>query len=260
MVSRRLVRFPSVIEGQLLGALTVTMPSDVDLTPTEEKLLSDLAGQAALAMRNVWLFEELKASRQRIVAAQDAERSRLERDIHDGAQQRLVTLSLALRMARARPGLTPGLATALDDAAQHLKHGLVELRDLARGIHPAILTDEGLGPALAGLAERSAIVTQVTSLPAARLPGSVEMTAYQVASHAVATATRAGAATASIRAEHDAGRLIVEITDDAPYSTDMARQMPGLDDRVAALDGLLHVEASADRGRVVRAVIPCESC
>jgi signal transduction histidine kinase len=246
-------------QGQLLGALSVTMPTDLELTPIEQKLLSDLAAQAALAMRNAWLIEELKASRQRIVAAQDAERRRLERDIHDGAQQRLVSLSLALRMARTKPGVTPRLSAALDDAARHLNEGLVEMRELARGIHPAILTDEGLGPALAGLAERSAIATKVASVPAARLPGSVETTAYQVASHALAAAARAGATRASIRAEHGAGRLIVEVSADAPYSTEISRQLPAIDDRVAALDGLLAVDTSADRGGVVRAVIPCES-
>ena len=246
-------------EGQLLGALTVTKPAYERLTPAEDKLMTDLAAQAGLALRNVRLIEELRASRQRIVAAQDAERRHLERDIHDGAQQRLVTLSLVLRMARARPGLTPGIATMLDEAARFLNEGLVEMRELARGVHPAILTDEGLGPALTGLAERSPIVTRLASLPGIRLPASVETTAYQVASHALATATHAGASVASIRAEFGDGQLVVEVTDDAPYSTELARHVPGLVDRVAALDGLLDVEASADRGRVVRAVIPCES-
>ncbi len=248
-------------QGQLLGALTVTKPSGEPLTPAEDKLLTDLAAQAGLALRNVGLIEELKASRQRIVAAQDAERRRLERDIHDGAQQRLVTLSLALRMARSRPGLTPRLAAALETAARKLNDGLVELRELARGIHPAILTEEGLGPALVSLAERSAIVTTVASVPKNRLPAAVEATGYQVASHALTAATHAGASSANIIADHTAGRLIVEVTDDGTWPTVPVwlTSLPGLNDRVAALDGQLNVEARSDRGTVVRAVIPCES-
>jgi signal transduction histidine kinase len=248
-------------QGQVLGALTVVMPSDEALTTADNTLLSDLAAQAALAIRNLRLIEELKASRQRIVAAQDAERRRLERDIHDGAQQRLVSLSLALRIARARPGVTPQLAVALDESVRYLSDGLAEMRELARGVHPAVLTDAGLGPALIGLAERSPIVTRLESLPGARLPSSVEATAYQIASHALAVAADAGAMTASLKAEYDKGRLVVEVRDDAPYSTELTRQtsLPGLDDRVAALDGILEVEACAGQGRVVRAVIPCES-
>jgi len=206
-----------------------------------------------LALRNVRLIEELKASRQRIVAAQDAERRRLERDIHDGAQQRLVTLSLALRMARARRDLRPGLAAALESAARELNDGLVELRELARGIHPAILTEEGLGPALASLSERSPIVTTVASAPASRLPAPVEATAYQVASHALAAATQSGASSARINADYAAGSLVIEVSDDATRAAKPAllTSLPGLHDRVAALDGRLEVEAPSDRGTVV---------
>jgi signal transduction histidine kinase len=245
-------------EEQLLGALTVTKPAGESLTPTESELLSDLAAQAGLALRNVRLIEELKASRQRIVAAQDSERRRLERDIHDGAQQRLVTLSLALRMARNRPGLTPALATALDTAAEELNDALVELRELARGIHPAILSEEGLGPALTSLAERSAIPTVVATAPTVRLPAAIEATAYHVASEALAAATQAGASTATVSAEHAAGRLVVELDHDG-IGEDGATRLPGLIDRVAALDGRLETKPSTDRGTVVRAVIPCES-
>jgi signal transduction histidine kinase len=248
-------------EGQLLGALTVTKAPDEQLTPAEDRLMSDLAAQVGLALRNVRLIEELKASRQRIVAAQDAERRRLERDIHDGAQQRLVTLSLALRMARGRPNQHAGLAAALDSASRELNDGLVELRELARGIHPAILSEEGLGPALASLSERSPIVTTVASPPAARLPAPIEATAYQVASHALTAATQAGASSAKISVEHAAGMLVLEVSNDATHAAHAPLQtsLPGLYDRVAALDGRLEVEAPSDRGTIVRAVIPCES-
>src|SRR5262249_2303610 len=139
---------PVVYEGELLGALVVVKPSNELLTPAEEKLMCDLAVQASLALRNVRLIEELKGSRQRVVTAQDAERRRLERDIHAGAQQGLITFSLALRVARVRAGIGPGLAAMLDSAASELNSALSDLRGLARGIHPAILGDQGLGPAL----------------------------------------------------------------------------------------------------------------
>ncbi len=247
--------------GELLGALSVTKPPGEPLTPAEDKLISDLAAQAGLALRNVRLIEELKASRQRIVSAQDAERRRLERDIHDGAQQRLVTLSLALRMARTRPGLTPALAAALDTAARELSDGLSELRELARGVHPALLTDEGLGPALTSLAERSPVAARLASAPAARLPAPVEATAYQVASRAVAAAADAGACAVRISAEHVGGTLTVEVADDATREDGAERRirLDGIDDRVAALDGRVEIENRAGRGAVVRAVIPCES-
>jgi signal transduction histidine kinase len=239
----------------------VTKPAGEPLTPAEDKLVSDLAAQAGLALRNLRLVEELKASRQRIVAAQDAERRRLERDIHDGAQQRLVTLSLALRIARARVDPKSDLAAALAKAAHALTDSLNELRELARGIHPAILTEEGLGGALVSLAERSSTVTTVASAPAVRLPAPVEATAYQVASHALASAVQAGARSVEVNAKHAAGTLIVEVTHDAqcPISPERMIGLASLRDRVAALNGRLEIEAPADRGTVVRAVIPCES-
>jgi signal transduction histidine kinase len=252
-------RIPVRHEGELLGAIAVTKPADEDLTPVEERLMCDLATQAGLALRNVRLIEELKASRQRIVTAQDAERRGLERDIHDGAQQGLITLSLALRVARARAGIRPELAATLDSAAAELTDALVELRELARGIHPAILSDQGLGPALATLSERSGIVTTVVCAPAARLPAPVEATAYQVAAHALTTATHAGASAASIGVTYAAGELVVEVTDDAthPISSAWPTSLGGLDDRVAALNGRIEIQSPAGPGNVVRAVIPC---
>jgi signal transduction histidine kinase len=251
---------PVVHEGELLGALVVMKPSNEVLTPVEEKLMSDLATQASLALRNVRLIEELKASRQRIVTAQDAERRRLERDIHDGAQQGLITLSLALRVARARAGIRPGLAATLDSAAGELNEALVDLRSLARGIHPAILGDQGLGPALSTLSEHSAIATTLTSAPATRLPAPVEATAYHVAVHALSAAAQAGASVASIRVRYAAGNLVVEVTDDAtrPIKAALPPNLDGLDDRVAALDGRIETESLAGHGNITRAVIPCE--
>ena len=142
------------------------------LTPAESKLLEDLASQAGLVLRNVRLIEELRTSRQRLVTAQDEERRRLERDLHDGAQQRLVAIAVTLRLARSlvRPEANPSLGNRIDMAAEELAQALSELREFARGIHPAILTDRGLGPALQSLAERSTVPATVTANLDGRLP------------------------------------------------------------------------------------------
>jgi signal transduction histidine kinase len=249
---------------ELLGALTVTARSGVPFTPAEEKLLSDLAAPAGLALRNVRLIEELKASRQRIVAAQDAERRRLERNIHDGAQQRLVMLALALHMACAEPDLPPGVARGLNSAANELTVALTELRDVARGIHPAVLTEEGLAAALLSVAERSSIPATISSVPAVRLPPSVEATVYLIVSRALADATRAHAAAVTVSAHLASGSLVVEISDDGDDlggydALDKQRSLLDLADRVATLGGRLDIDRTSNRdGTVVKAVIPCE--
>jgi signal transduction histidine kinase len=248
--------------GELLGALTLTKPPGEPLTPTEEVLLVDLAAQAGLALRNVRLVEELRASRQRIVTAQDQERRRLERDIHDGAQQRLVSIALALRMAQQRLGSAadPALAEGLGRTAKQLDLALAELRELARGIHPAILTEAGLGAALAALAERAAVPARVVAAPQGRLPAAVESTAYFVVCEALANvAKHARASRATITAHQAGGRLRVEVADDGVGGTDPARGsgLRGLADRVAALDGRLQVDSPPGQGTRVVAELPC---
>ena len=171
----------------------------------EPELVQAVAATARLTIENQRLqaevraqLEEVRASRTRIVEFGDAERRRVERNLHDGAQQRLVNLSLALGIARSQfPGSADGeLATALDEAARELRLALAELRELARGIHPVILSEAGLGPALASLAERSPIPATVTAAPGDRLPARVEETAYYVASEALANAAKHAQATA----------------------------------------------------------------
>jgi signal transduction histidine kinase len=155
-------------------------------------------------------LEEVRASRARIVAFGDAERRRVERNLHDGAQQRLVNLSLALGIARSQIGTATEqeLAAALDQATAELRRGLAELRELARGIHPVILSEAGLGPALASLAERSPIPVTLTAVPPDRLPDRVEETAYYVACEALVNAAKHANATAvTISADfHSANR------------------------------------------------------
>jgi PAS domain S-box-containing protein len=204
---------------------------------------------------------EIKASRARIVEAGDASRRRLERDLHDGAQQRLVELALDLRMARARFDDDPAEArelmdTALDDLAQ----AIAELRELARGIHPAALTDGGLQPALAALAGRSRIPARVVAVPDARFPAAIEAAAYFTVAEALTNAARHAAAK---QVEIEVGRLRdhlrVEIRDDGCGGADLngGSGLRGLADRLAALDGSLYVSSPSGEGTVLRAEIPC---
>jgi PAS domain S-box-containing protein len=203
---------------------------------------------------------ELRASRARIVAATDAERRRIEHDLHDGAQQKLVHLNLLLGLARARLQRDPvsGLAV-LDEAITELAAATEELRELARGIHPAVLVDGGLAPALSALAERSRPRARVVAAPRGRLPAAVEATAYFVVAEALTNITRyADASTATVAAVVDDGRLVVEVRDDGRGGADEnGSGLRGLADRAAALNGELTVRSRAGDGTSVKMSIPC---
>src|ERR671912_682594 len=208
-------------------------------------------------------LEEVRASRARIVAFGDAERRRVERNLHDGAQQRLVNLSLALGIARSQVGAgsEQEIAVALDEAAAELRLALAELRELARGLHPVILSEAGLGPALVSLAERSPIPATVAAAPPDRLPARVQETAYYVASEALANAAKHAHATAvTISARRSVSGLVVEIGDDGVGGADPnGSGLRGLADRVAALDGRLQVRSPTGEGTCVTAELPCRS-
>jgi PAS domain S-box-containing protein len=203
--------------------------------------------------------EELRASRARILEAGVSERRRLERNLHDGAQQRLVALSLALRLAKAKLRKDPGGAeTLLGAATDELAQALEELRELARGIHPAVLTDRGLAPALEALAARTPVAVEIET-PRLRLPPAVEAAAYYVVSEALANVVKyANATSVSVRVEQMDGRVIVGVEDDGVGGADPARGtgLRGLADRVAALDGRLVVSSRPGEGTTVRAEIP----
>ena len=206
---------------------------------------------------------EVRRSRARIVEATDEERRRLERDLHDGAQQRLVSVSLALRRVRARLSATPGedaeAIAAADEAAAELKLAIQELRELARGIHPAILTEAGLADAITALAERSAVPATVRSVPDRRLPPAVEATAYFIVSEALANvAKHANATSVSIAATATPTTLRVEVGDDGVGGADAAigTGIRGLQDRVAAIGGTLRMESPAGQGTLAIAEIP----
>ncbi len=208
---------------------------------------------------------ELRRSRTRMVEAADQERRRLERDLHDGAQQRLVAVSLALRLLRKQLD-TQGVANeaavaAADRAAAELKLAIQELRELARGIHPAILTEAGLGPAISSLAERCAVPTVVGALPDRRLSTAVEATAYFVVSESLANVAKYASATqASVEAECRGSILHLEVGDNGVGGADAARGsgIRGLEDRVAALGGRIAIESPAGQGTLVVAEIPLD--
>jgi PAS domain S-box-containing protein len=206
--------------------------------------------------------EELRRSRARLVEAGDLERRRLERNLHDGAQQRLVALSLSLRLARSKMKSDPEAGgRILDDASAELAHALEELRELARGIHPAVLTDRGLGPALASLADRSPVPVELESVPDERLPGPVEAAAFYVVSEALANVAKyANASTVSVRVEQLNGYALVEVADDGVGGADPAggSGLRGLADRIAALDGRLEIASPPGEGTSIRAEIPVQ--
>ena len=243
----------------------------------EPGLLDTVCAAAGLAMENEQLhaevlaqLDEVRASRARIVEAADAERRRVERNLHDGAQQRLVTLSLALAMARSRMGSEPagsdrasvgsGVEDLLSEAAEELILALKELRELARGIHPAILTEEGLIAAIEALAERSPVPVEVAARADISLPPPVEAAAYYVVSEALANVAKyANASAVAVTIAHCERRLRVEVSDDGRGGAKVrpGSGLEGLADRVAALDGQLVVESHPGTGTRVRAEIPC---
>jgi signal transduction histidine kinase len=206
-------------------------------------------------------LEELRASRARLVEAGDTERRRLERDLHDGAQARLVGVALLLGHARRRTDDDPAeVGVLLDRALDELRTSLAELRELARGIHPAVLTERGLEPALHALAARAPVPVTLASDGGERLPGPVEIAAYFVVSEALANVAKYAQATeATVAIRRTNGRVCVEVTDDGIGGADAAQGsgLSGLADRVAALDGTLLVDSPAGRGTRLQAEIPC---
>jgi signal transduction histidine kinase len=237
----------------------------------ERQPLVDAVGAAArLALENERLqaevraqLEEVRASRARIVATADAERRRIERNLHDGAQQRLVTLSLELALAReqAASGASRELQASLGEAAADLAAALAELRELGRGLHPAILTEAGLGAALEALAERAAVPTHISANLTRRLPAQVEVAAYFVAAEALANAAKHARAThVNIDAHKQNGRLTLLVDDDGVGGADTAcgSGLAGLTDRVAALGGHLVIDSPPGRGTHLQVELPCE--
>jgi PAS domain S-box-containing protein len=252
---------PIIVEGNVWGGLCVfkTHPEEL-FQPGSETRLGDFAALVAQAVANAEAQAQLTASRARIVQATDDARRKLERNLHDGAQQRLVSLSLSLRLAQARLRTDPeGADEILSGASTELAQALEELRELARGIHPAVLTDRGLGPALETLAQRSSLPVEIHNAVEERLPGPVEAAAYYVVSESLANVAKyARASTVRVTIARDDGVARVEVADDGIGGADPAQGsgLRGLADRVEALDGRLEVASVNGGGTVVRAQIP----
>jgi len=251
-------------DGRELGMLVYDVSLDDD-----PELVQAVAATAAVALDDARLqaeseaqLAELRASRERIVTAGDAERRRLERNLHDGAQQRLVSVALQLRMIQGRIRADPALAEQLvTSATDELSQSLEELRELARGIHPGVL-NHGLEAALKSLTARASVATTLSFEPRERLPEPVELAAYFVACEALANVAKyARATSATVRVSRRDGRVVVEIADDGIGGADESAGsgLQGLADRVAALDGTLRILSPAGRGTVVTAELPCES-
>jgi signal transduction histidine kinase len=253
--------YPVRHQGELLGALSVRKPPGERMTPAEAALLAHLASQAGPVLANVRLVRELRASRLRLVSVQDEARRRVERDLHDGAQQRLLTLSMVLRVIRKQAeSEASALGATIDEAERELKLALDELRELARGIHPAILARSGLGPALASLAERSEIPVELVARGSQRYPAPVESTVYFVVSEALANVAKyAQAARVSVSVTNPDGIVQVEVADDGVGGADASAGsgLLGLRDRVEALGGTFRVESPAGAGTRITARIPC---
>ncbi|MGN6793933.1 MAG: histidine kinase [Streptosporangiaceae bacterium] len=253
---------PVIYQGELLGAISIRMPRNEPLNPTAEQLVTDVASQAGLALSNAGLIEELRASRQRLVAAQDGERRRLERNLHDGAQQDLVALAIKLRLA----------STAVDEDAAEAKQILGELqadagvalrnlRDLARGIYPPLLADLGLVAALEAQAAKSSVPIVIQAHAVGRFGQDIEAAVYFCCLEALQNIVKyARASETRICLETRDGVLYITVTDDGSgydtKSTALGSGQRNMADRLAALGGRLAIQSERGQGTVITASVP----
>jgi signal transduction histidine kinase len=257
---RGAVAAPVTVAGRLWGALVASSTSDEPMPEGLEKRLCDFADLVGQALANADARERLAASRAELVEVSDAERRRLERNLHDGAQQRLVSVALELGMVNAKLDDDSAAARELLAAAQEdLARGLEELRELARGLHPVLLSERGLGPALDALLSRTPVPVEIAELPEGRLEAPVEAAAYYVVAEAitnVAKYAQASHATVSIRQSN--GLATVTVSDDGVGGADQASGsgLRGLAARVEALNGRLDVDSPPERGTRITAQIP----
>jgi signal transduction histidine kinase len=249
-------------QGVLLGALTVEMPANDPMDPSKARIVHDLASQAGPVVRNVGLIEELRESRRRIVAAQDDRAKKLERDIHDGAQQQLVALMVKERQAASAVDADVARARALLEQIQaETKEALEDLRDLARGIYPPLLADSGLPAALEAQARKSSLPTTVESDGIERYPQDIESAVYFSCLEALQNVAKyARASHASIRLREGGGELTFEVIDDGvgfdPASVARGTGLQGMADRIAAIGGGLEIHSSPGRGTAVTGRLP----
>jgi signal transduction histidine kinase len=256
-------------QGEVLGALSITKRRGESVTPIEGKLMDDLAHQAGLVLKNVGLaadlqarLDDLRASRQRLVAAQDGERRRLERNLHDGAQQHLVALKMKLGIVEmlASKDATKARAT-LDELKRDADEALETLRDLARGIYPPLLADKGLEAALRSQASKATVPVRIEADDVGRYPQDTEATLYFCTLEALQNIQKyASASCVLVKLREVDGQLEVQIADDGRgFDTRAAARGAGLnnmEDRLDALGGTLHIESAAGVGTTVRAAVP----
>jgi len=249
-------------QGEPLGALSVTMPASDPMDPSRRKLVEDLAAQAGLVLRNVRLIEDIRASRQRLVAAQDEERRRIERNIHDGAQQQLVALAVQLKLARTMLDRDRGKAGELIEGLRsRAADALEELRDLARGIYPPLLADRGLPAALEAQARKALLPVTIDSDGVGRYEQQVESAVYFSVLEALQNVTKyADATSATVRLSAAGDRLTFQVIDDGRGfdvgSNAYGTGLRGIADRLAALGGDLDVQSTPGRGTVVIGNVP----
>jgi signal transduction histidine kinase len=251
---------PITAGGRLWGALFVFSASPHYFRGDAQQRLADFTDLVALALESAEAHDQLTASRARIVEAGLAERRRLERNLHDGAQQRLVTLAVQLRIAEERLREDPATAAAmLATIGDELKLALEELRELARGLHPAVLSDHGLEPALRSLATRAPFPVEVVGAPSSRLDEGVEAAVYYVVAESLTNAVKhAHASEARVELTTTDEEISVAIKDNGTGGASMAlgSGLRGLADRVEALGGRLGLESPSGSGTVVRATFP----
>jgi signal transduction histidine kinase len=244
--------------GELLGALSVAMPLSDPMNPSKERLIRDLASQAGLVLRNVRLVEELRASQRRLVTAQDQERRRLERNIHDGSQQQLVALSVKTRLARDLTPRDPGKAAEmLTQIDAEIQTALDDLRDLARGIYPPLLIDEGLGAALDAQARRSPVPTTIRADGLGRYAPEVEAAVYFSCLEALQNVAKyADASSATVILAQSNGHLTFEVVDDGrgfdPAAERTGTGLQGIADRLGALHGEVTIRSEPGAGTRIR--------
>jgi len=254
------VAVPVVVEGRIWGGLASTTSGNPPPADTEDRL-ARFADLAAAAIANAENREKLRASRARVVAAADETRRWLQRDVHDGAQQRLVQTVLALKhgLDAAARGEDP--VDLVQEALEHVERAMVELRDIVHGILPASLTRGGLRAGIDSLVATSATAVDVdmTALPPGRLPAEIEVTAYFVVAEALTNVAKHARATrARVTVAGDADTLVVEVSDDGVGGADArcGSGLTGLLDRVEALDGSLLLTSAGGAGTTLRATLP----
>jgi len=258
-------------QGELLGSLAVSLPASDPIDSTREQLVQDLASQAGLVLRNERLTEQLRArltdlqaAQKRLVAAQDHERRKLERNIHDGAQQQLVALAVKARLARTITERDPAKAAQMLTQIEAETHeALEDLRDLARGIYPPLLADKGLAAALRAQARKSPIPVTVESDGVDRLPQQVEAAVYFSALEALQNAAKyAGASRAIVRLRRSSGAVAFTVADDGtgfdPAATGYGSGLQGIADRLGALDGEVEVTSRPGAGTTVSGRVPVD--